>query len=272
MQVIRHHIAVKNISEVERWTSLIGGGLLAASAFRRNSKKHGLMLMAAGELLRRGLTGYCYLYGALGFRTAPRGQGAPTTSLPYELGIRAEAAVTVDQPRETVYRFWRSLEKLPLFMKHLESVIETDATHSRWTSNGPAGKKMVWDAEIHNEIEKELIAWRSLAGADVDNAGSVTFKDAPGGRGTEIRVLLQYNPPGGVAGAYFAKLFGEEPSQQIEADLGRLKQYLETGEIATTEGQPKGPTKRELREREIQQRRAAQTEFSSVPSVGGGMR
>src|SRR5206468_7938504 len=118
--------------------------------------------------------------------------------------------------------------------------------------------KMVWDAEIHNEIPNELIAWRTLKGANVDHAGSVTFKDAPGERGAEIRVLLQYNPPAGLVGAYFAKLFGEEPSQQIEDDLIRLKQYLETGEIATTEGQPQGPPKYVLRFREKERLRSRQ--------------
>jgi len=53
-------------------------------------------------------------------------------------------------------------------------------------------------------------------------------------------VHLQYNPPGGVLGALFARLFGEEPSQQIAEDLRRLKQLLETGEIPATESHPHG--------------------------------
>jgi uncharacterized membrane protein len=89
-------------------------------------------------------------------------------------------------------------------------------------------------------MENELIAWRSLAGAQVANAGSVWFKDAPGGRGTEVHVELQYNPPAGALGAIIASLWGEEPGQQIHEDLHRLKALLETGEVITVEGQPSG--------------------------------
>jgi uncharacterized membrane protein len=111
------------------------------------------------------------------------------------------------------------------------------------------GRKVEWDAEIINEYPNELIAWKSLAGADVDSAGSVHFSDAPGGRGTEVRVELQYNPPAGVAGAYIAKLFGHEPEQAIIEDLHRMKQFLETGEIASTEGQSKGRRHMKMSER-----------------------
>ncbi len=97
-----------------------------------------------------------------------------------------------------------------------------------------------WDAEIINEKENEMIAWRSLEGADVDNAGSVHFEKAPNGRGTVVKVSLKYDPPAGVIGAAVAKLFGEEPSQQIQEDLRRFKQLMEAGEIPTTEGQSSG--------------------------------
>jgi uncharacterized membrane protein len=125
-------------------------------------------------------------------------------------------------------------------MNHVESVREIDQTRSHWCVKGPAGRQVEWDAVINNEAENELIAWRSLPGAAVDSAGSVQFKDAPGGRGTEIRVELQYNPPGGTLGAVLAKLWGEEPSQRIHEDLLRLKQILEAGEVPTTAGQPSG--------------------------------
>jgi uncharacterized membrane protein len=100
---------------------------------------------------------------------------------------------------------------------------------------------LAWEAQMHNDIENELIAWRSLPGADVDSAGSVRFKDAPGSRGTEVLVHLQYNPPTGLLGATVAKLFGGDAETEIESDLFRLKQFLEAGEIATTDTQPKGP-------------------------------
>jgi uncharacterized membrane protein len=198
------------------------------------------MLAAGGELIRRGATGRCYVYQALGVRTAPLGQGAETTSVPYELGARVDRAVTIARPREEVYRFWRDLANLPRFMKHLQSVTHTDAGRFHWVAKAPAGRTVEWDAEIINERENELISWRSLPGADVENAGSVRFSDAPGGRGTVVTVELQYNPPAGILGAFAAQLWGEEPGQQIQEDLHRFKQILEAGAIPTTTGQPSG--------------------------------
>jgi uncharacterized membrane protein len=143
-------------------------------------------------------------------------------------GIKVERTITVNRPREEVYSFWRQLENLPRFMDHLESVTVIDENRSHWVAKAPAGTKVEWDATIHNEIENELIAWRSLPGADVDNAGSVHF--TPMGNATEVRVVLSYDPPAGKLGASVAKLLGEEPSQQIEEDLRRFKQVMEATE------------------------------------------
>jgi uncharacterized membrane protein len=231
-----------NVGKTERVASTIGGAVLALNGLRQRSWKGLAVAAMGGELIRRGVTGYCPMYEALGLHTASKGQGAETTSLPYELGIRVERSVTVNKPREEVYRFWRNLENLPQFMKHLRSVRSVDGKRSHWVATGPAGRNVEWDAEIINEIENELIGWRSLEGSQIDNAGSVHFKEVPG-RGTEVRVLLQYNPPAGMVGAAIAKLWGEEPSQQIEGDLRRFKQIMETGEVPTTEGQPRGSQK-----------------------------
>jgi uncharacterized membrane protein len=125
-------------------------------------------------------------------------------------------------------------------MKHLESVKVTGGDRSHWVAKGPAGTSVEWDAEVYNEKENELIAWRSLEGSQVDNAGSVHFESAAGGRGTIVRVVLKYDPPAGKLGAVVARLFGESPAQQIDEDLRRFKQLMETGETATTEGQPSG--------------------------------
>jgi uncharacterized membrane protein len=125
-------------------------------------------------------------------------------------------------------------------MDHLESVTVQDDKRSHWVAKAPAGTTVEWDAEIINEKENELIAWRSLDGADVDNAGSVRFSEATGGRGTVVKVSLEYDPPAGIIGSLIAKLFGEEPSQQVQEDLHRFKQVMETGERPTTEGQSSG--------------------------------
>ena len=140
-------------------------------------------------------------------------------------------AITVNRPREEVYRFWRNFENLPQFMSHLESVQVIDDRRSHWKAKAPAGKSVEWDAQITQDTPGELIAWESLEGADVANAGSVRFTDAPGGRGTQITVQMRYDPPAGALGAMVAKLFGEEPGQQVDGDLRRFKQVMETGEV-----------------------------------------
>jgi uncharacterized membrane protein len=240
MEIITHQRNAINISQSERMASAVSGGLLAAAGMKRGDIAGLALALIGGDLLRRAITGHSYAYEALGVRTAKNGQGAETTSVPYELGIRVDQAITISQPRADVYRFWRNLSNLPRFMNHVESVREIDSQRSHWCVKAPAGRQVEWDAIIHNEVEGELIAWRSLPGAEVDSAGTVMFKDAPGGRGTELRVELQYNPPGGALGAVLAKLWGEEPSQQVHEDLLRLKQILEAGEVPTTTGQPTG--------------------------------
>ena len=151
-------------------------------------------------------------------------------------------SVIIDRPIEEVFSFWRNLENLPRFMTHLKSVIVTDEKHSHWVAQGPAGSEVQWDAEIIEEKPNQLIAWKSLPGATVENAGSVRFERATGDRGTVVRVKLHYHAPGGALGTTVAKLFGEAPEKQIPIDLLRIKQLLETGEIARTEGQPAGRT------------------------------
>lgn len=144
--------------------------------------------------------------------------------------IRVAQSITINRPASEIYDFWRDLENLPTFMAHLESVRVINGT-SKWKAKGPAGLSIEWDAEVILDQPNESIAWRSLKGTSVPNQGVVRFRPAPGNRGTEVSVSLQYEPPAGALGAAFAKLFGEEPSQQIASDLRRLKQVLETGEV-----------------------------------------
>ncbi len=151
-------------------------------------------------------------------------------------GVRVEEVTTINRPIDEVYAFWRQFENFPRFMRHLESVQQLSGPLSRWRAKGPAGMSVEWEAEMLEAREHEWIAWRSLPGADVENSGSVRFARAPGARGTEVRVQLQYSPPGGALGKGIAWLFGEEPSQQIHEDLHRAKQLLETGEIPLSEG------------------------------------
>ncbi|MCA1587007.1 MAG: SRPBCC family protein [Acidobacteria bacterium] len=150
--------------------------------------------------------------------------------------VTVRKAITIRRPVNEVYEFWKQLENLPRFMRHLESVRIIDQARSHWKTRGPAGLHVEWDAEIVDDRASELIAWRSLPGSDVENSGTVRFRPAPRGDGTELHVDLQYQPPAGRLGKGIAWLFGEEPAQQMADDLRRLKQLLELGEIPLSDG------------------------------------
>ncbi|MBA2684176.1 MAG: SRPBCC family protein [Gemmatimonadaceae bacterium] len=155
-------------------------------------------------------------------------------------GTGVVRALTINLPREQVYTFWRNFENFPRFMRHLESVTVLDARRSHWVATAPAGTTVEWDAEITADEPGSLIAWHSIGDADIDNAGSVHFSDAPGDRGTELLVELTYEAPGGALGRGIAKLFGEEPKMQIREDMRRFKALIESGVIPTIIGQSTG--------------------------------
>jgi uncharacterized membrane protein len=150
------------------------------------------------------------------------------------------ATTTIRKPPPEVYAFWRDLENLPTFMAHLEEVRATGDRTSHWSAGAPFGENVGWDAEIVDEAPGEKIVWRSTGDADVSNAGTVRFVPAPDGVSTEVHVVLEYDIPGGAVGKAVAKYFGEEPHQQLDDDLRRLKQVLETGEVVRSDGAPWG--------------------------------
>ncbi len=227
-----------NVGDAERWASLLGGGALALFGLTRGSLA-GFGLAALGSALAyRGVSGHCNVYGALGVSTAER-HGAATV-IPAGHGVKVEKSITIDRAPEELYRSWRNFDYLPHIMSHLERVDVTGPYQSHWVARGPLGARFEWDAEIYTHRLNEMISWRSLPGSEVDTAGSVHFTPAPGGRGTEVKVVLKYDPPAGKAGAAVAGMFLQSPGEQIKDDLRRFKQLMETGEIPTTEGQPRG--------------------------------
>lgn len=229
----------RNISNAERWGSAAAGlGLVAYGLSRRRGS--GWVLAGFGALLfQRGVSGHCHTYELLGLNTAGTGDDT-RRALGGSGGVIVEESVTINQPIEILYRFWRNLENLPRFMRHLESVERVTDTLSRWHAKGPAGTIVEWNAEIINEVPNQVIGWRSIEGSDVVSAGSVNFDDAGPGRGTRVRVRLQYSPPGGKVGAAVARLLGRDPGSEIREDLRQFKQIVEGGEVPTTKGQPRG--------------------------------
>ncbi len=219
-----------NVGRRERWISAVAAAAVAAYALRRR-RGRGLMLPIAGVLLGRAVSGRCAVNQMLGRNSALDEPASRVASVRRGDGVRVDERIVLNRPRSEVYRFWRDLENLPRFMDHLESVTVLDEERSHWVAKAPAGTRVEWDAVIHNEIPNELIAWRSLEGSEVNNAGSVHFSPTENGD-TEVRVVLRYDPPAGRMGAAVAWLFGEEPSRQVAEDLRRLKQVVEATDPA----------------------------------------
>jgi uncharacterized membrane protein len=221
----------------------LAGGALVGYGIKNAIKggtpvTYGLAALIGADLLTHGATGH-HLHEALGITDGHAGRPG-VSRIPHQLGVQIHRAILVNATPEKAYEFVRDLENFPRFMKHVKTVYFTGEKRCHWVVRGPAGMQVEWDAEIINDLPGELIAWRSINNPDIDSAGSIRFEKAGADRGTIIRVSLQYLPPAGAVGVAIAKLFGEEPEQQLRSDLRRLKQILETGEIATTEGQPMG--------------------------------
>jgi len=151
-----------------------------------------------------------------------------------------ETSIATAKSPEECYRFWRNIENLPRFMDSLESVQAVDERRFHWVARSSSSLKLEWDCEITEDRPGAALAWRTLNGAQLPNAGSVIFEPAPHGRGTIVRLSIHYSPVGGRLTAALAKLLRQDPQTQVEEDLRRFKQLLETGEIATTNGQPTG--------------------------------
>lgn len=165
--------------------------------------------------------------------------------------VHVSKTVTIKQSPEAVYQFWRHFDNLPQFMQHLEAVRVTDPRHSHWVAKAPGGT-IEWDAEITEDVPNERLAWQSVHGAEIENRGIVRFRPAPADRGTEVKVDVYYDAPGGAAGVTIARWFGEEPLQQVRDDLRRFKQVMETGEVVRSEGSLDGIGQGPLKQRKAQ--------------------
>jgi uncharacterized membrane protein len=216
--------ASRNISREEAVFSALAGATLVLLGINRRSWVGSALAVTGAVLLHRGMTEHCPIYEMLGADTNELGR----RKVPTRRAVKLEKRVTIDRRPEELYRYWRNLSNLPRIMSHLQSVEMLNDRLSHWTvKTGPGLPTIEWDGEIVNEVENELIGWRSLAGSDVDTAGSVRFRPAAG-RGTDVTVTLQYDIPGGPIGVVIAKLLGQEPERMIEEDLARFKQALES--------------------------------------------
>ena len=218
-----------NVGTNERVISLLLGSYLLYDALLKEKKSYSEATLA-GYLMLRGISGFCPFYKALeigkeGFKTE---------------NINIRTNISINKPRNEIYEFWRNVENLPLFMKHIHSVTKLDDTLSVWEANIPGGKgNLSWRSEVVKDIPNEHIGWQSLEGADIFNAGNVKFLDA-GKYGTEVHVVISYQAPVGKIGEEISRLFTPVFERMIREDVKNLKRFLETDEIPTIEGQSRG--------------------------------
>ena len=226
-----------NIGSTERAVSTATGMVLAVAGLSRRSLPGVAVALLGGGLIYRGASGHCDILEALGIDRSDRARGAEPEDY-FERGIHVEESTTINRSPWDLYSYWRKLDNLPSIMSHLESVIIIDEERSHWVATAPsvAGGKVDWDAEIINDEPNALLAWRSLPGADVDNAGSVRFVPAPGDRGTDVKVVLDYIPPAGQLGRWIATLLGGDPGQQIREDLCNFKRMIEARKETAASG------------------------------------
>jgi len=233
------HERAINVGRSERQISALAGVALALLGLRQRSVTGMLAACVGAGLVYRGATGHCPMYEALDIDTSDQALPARPDDY-FERGIHVEETMSISKSPDELYAFWRNFTNLPRIMRNLKSVTNLDENRSHWIASGPMGYSVEWDAEIINDEPNKTIAWRSLANAEVDNAGSVRFVPTPGDGGTEVRVVIDYIPPAGRFGATLAKLFRADPETEIREDLRRFKQVMETGEVPTTQGQSTG--------------------------------
>lgn len=218
---------VVNVGYNERLISAALGAFLLSSGLGELTKHpiKGLIRTGlGGALLYRGMSGHCPVYSSLG-----KTKGVNTTE-----AINIRTSLIVNKPKDEVYTFWRKLENLPLFMKHLSTVTEIDSKHSHWEAVIPGNiGKVKWNAEIVKEEPSYLIGWQSIPNSMINNAGKVVFHDALNGQGTELEVIISYHAPAGALGSGLAKLMNPVFEKMVRTDVLKFKEYIETKHLST---------------------------------------
>lgn len=224
-----------NVGKTERIISAAGGAVLTFLSLRRATPAKLSALLPAAYLLYRGATGHCYINTLMNRDSHSHN----------DMAVSINRTITIYKTREEVYNFWRQLENLPLFMRHVLEVIETVPGKSYWKIHLPVTNTVIeWNAVMVEDIRNQKISWRSLPDAEIENSGEIIFRDAPGNQGTEVQVKLMYAPPMGLAGKAVSKLLNPMFEEIVHEDIRAFKNYVESGEIPTSKRQPTGKKKR----------------------------
>jgi uncharacterized membrane protein len=208
-----------NVGDIERVVSGLAGGALVVWGLRRRSLGGLIVAAAGGEMIRRGVSGHCAVYEWLGRNTAQSGP------------IEIESAVTIDMPAMELYRAWCNPDMLSRVMGDFADVRSVGERRWRWNAHGPAGKGVEWESETTEELDGELLRWRSVGDAAIPNDGEVRFHEAPQGLGTEVRLAMRFDPLGGALGRAAIRMLGPTPQRLASRALLRFKNLIEAGEV-----------------------------------------
>jgi uncharacterized membrane protein len=209
----------ENVGSRERGASMIAGGFMVIDGLRRRGVGGLIESLVGANLIYRGSTGFSWLYDMLNIDTAEEREGRPS--------IRVQRTVTIDKDPQTVYSVWRRFENLPRFLNHVESISPLDGKRFHCVVRGPLGRRIEWNAEIVEDVPGHHIAWRSEEGSPLRHSGAVGFLPLEGGRATEVKVSLQYEPIRGALRDVVKKLLGDDPRRQIREDLERFRRVVE---------------------------------------------
>jgi uncharacterized membrane protein len=216
-----------NVGPFERGASVTLGAALLALALSRRRPRGTFAFAAVGAwLVWRGTSGHCPVYDALDTGSAEDEEDARLGAGPHD-DASLEAAVTIARPLEAVDAFVRRLDNAPFYMAFVESVEPLDGGRSRWRARLPSGRRLEWEAEVLEDQPGTLFAWRSRPGALVHHAAAFSLRAAPGGAGTQVRLDVEFVPPGTRLGRALARLLGTAFEYPVEEDLRRLKEVLE---------------------------------------------
>jgi uncharacterized membrane protein len=227
-----------NVGDVERWASAIGGGLLIAHGLRRGNFGGLALALLGGAMAYRGFTGHCQAYEALNIDTSGKHRADGDEHV--HKGLLVKHTMTINRTPMEVYEFVKDPVNHHRYMEHVESVQAVGDGTFDWAIKGPMGTTWRFRSRHINEDPGHLVAWKTLPGGDIESAGTIRLVPAWDGRGTEVTMEINFEPPAGVVGLALGKLFGHDPDAQVRENLRRLKNLLEAGEIPTTEGQPSG--------------------------------
>lgn len=223
----------ENVGRRERGASTLAGGLILVDGLRRRGVGGLLESVVGTSLLYRGSTGFCWLYNMLNIDRLEEREGREGRP-----SIRVQRTITIDRDPQTVYSVWRRFENLPRFLQHVESISALDGKRLRWVVRGPRGRRVEWNAEIVEDIPGQHLAWRSEEGEPLRHSGSIGFLPLEGGRATEVKVSLQYEPMHGAFREVVKKLLGDDPRRQIREDLERFRNVVEEESSFESRGWP----------------------------------